>query len=181
LFAGSGSCDLEITVDGPARHVVRLTTAILDDQAKPADRGFTVTRELLEPDTDKAKARFEVGDLVRIKVTVHTSEDRSYVALVDRLPAGLEPVNTRFATSEQVYGAPPADEDYWRPGWTHTELRDDRVLAFADRMDAGELVLEYFARAGTPGRFAAPPATAEAMYEPDVNGRTAAYTLEVVK
>jgi alpha-2-macroglobulin len=172
---------LEIAVDGPARHVVRLDAAIRDDQAKAVARGFTLTRELLEPAADTAKTRFEVGDLVRIRVTVHAPEDRSYVALVDRLPAGLEPVNTKFATSEQVYGAPPSDEDYWKPGWTHQELRDDRVLAFADRMDAGDLVLEYFARAGTPGSFSAPPATVEAMYEPDVNARTAAYAIEVAK
>ncbi|MCK9463497.1 MAG: MG2 domain-containing protein [Proteobacteria bacterium] len=179
--AGAASRALEISVDGPARHVVRLDASIRDERAKPVDRGFTVTRELLEPASDAPKKSVAVGELVRIKVTVRTAEDRNYVAVVDRLPAGLEPVNTRFATAEQVYGTPPEDDDYWKPGWTHTELRDDRVLAFADRMGAGELVLEYFARAGTPGRFAAPPATAEAMYEPDINGRTAAYVLEVGK
>ena len=63
----------------------------------------------------------------------------------------------------------------------HRELRDDRVLAFADRLPAGRHVLDYVVRATIPGTFTVSPALAEAMYEPDVNGRTVVGKMEVTK
>jgi alpha-2-macroglobulin len=176
----AGPAALELETSAPARHLVRLVSALREDAAIPSDRGLSISRELLAPTEDAPTGRVKVGDLVRVRVTVRAPEDRRYVAVVDRLPAGLEPVNARFATSEETYREPPSSSWYWRPGWTHTELKDDRALAFADTMEKGELVLEYLARAATPGRFTALPATAEEMYEPDVNGRTASYALEVL-
>ena len=54
-----------------------------------------------------------------------------------------------------------------------------RALAFADRLPAGKHLFEYIVRATIPGRFTAGPAQVEAMYEPDINGRTAATHVEV--
>ena len=67
------------------------------------------------------------------------------------------------------------------PTWDHKELRDDRVVAFSDRMRQGKHTLEYMARATIPGKFTAAPAHAEAMYEPEVMGRTAEASLQVVR
>jgi len=160
-----------------------LVLASMDDRGQGVDRGFAIEREYLDPDTGKPLTAFKVGDMVRVKVKVKTKEDRHYVAVVDPLPAGFEPVNTRLATSATDYDRDRDDDRYrwWRPGWTYTELRDDRVLAFADLMRDGELELEYLARAIAPGNFTAAPATAEAMYQPDVNGRTAARKIKVAK
>jgi hypothetical protein len=108
------------------------------------------------------------------------------VAVEDPLPAGFEAVNTRLETSEvrmDPEGGTGAAGRFgygWRRnGWSHTELRDDRVLAFIDRFWPGEAVLEYTARALTPGTFTAAPARAEQMYQPEIQGRTAAATVEV--
>ena len=65
------------------------------------------------------------------------------------------------------------------PTWAHTELRDDRVLWFADAIDAGTHVMTYQARATIDGSFAVAPTTIEAMYQPDVRARTASATLTV--
>ncbi len=71
---------------------------------------------------------------------------------------------------------------YWNPPtWDHTETRDDRVLWFSDRVWKGTHVMTYQARATIDGTFAVPPAHVEAMYEPDVMGRTASTTFTVVK
>ncbi len=121
--------------------------------------------------------RLRAGQLVTVLVVVKSPSDRSFVAVVDPIPAGLEAVNTKLATSQH---APRRYSGYgyrhgrrWKYGWTHTELRDDRVLGFADRMRAGELVMEYLARATISGTFQAGPTTAEEMYTPAVNGRSA--------
>jgi uncharacterized protein YfaS (alpha-2-macroglobulin family) len=173
--------ELAIETDGPARYAVRLVLARKEDRSAGVDNGFEVQREYVDPDSGEPLSDFAVGDLVRVKLRVNTTHERHYAALVDPLPAGFEAVNTRLATSAQEYRneRPRHRRWYWKPGWTHTELRDDRVLAFADLMDPGTLELEYLARATSPGSFTAAPAHAEAMYEPEVNGRTAARKVEV--
>jgi hypothetical protein len=175
---------LELVTSGPARYAVRLRLGVRDDRGESRERGFTVTREYLDPGKDEPKTAFAVGDLVRVRVTVKADGDRYWVAVEDPLPAGFEAVNTRLETSQ----VRPARDDgrderyrygYRRNEWSYTELRDDRVLAFADRFHPGEAVLEYLARALTPGSFTAAPARAEQMYEPEVFGRTAAAKVEV--
>ena len=61
----------------------------------------------------------------------------------------------------------------------HQELHDDHVEWFADDMISGTYELHYKARAATAGTFAVLPAHIEAMYEPDVMGRTASTTLTI--
>jgi uncharacterized protein YfaS (alpha-2-macroglobulin family) len=106
------------------------------------------------------------------------------VAVVDRLPAGFEPVLTRFKTS---YGGDDGRARggfwWWRDetAWQNLELRDDRALLFADLLVAGESRQEYLARATTVGAFTAPPSTAEAMYQPEIAGRSAAGKVVVVR
>jgi hypothetical protein len=102
---------------------------------------------------------------------------------VDPLPAGFEAVNPKLATSEASSPGRhrPAYMRRYRShyGFSHRELRDDRFQAFANRLPSGRKELRYLARATTAGTFEAPPAHAEAMYEPDVRGRSAAVTVEV--
>jgi uncharacterized protein YfaS (alpha-2-macroglobulin family) len=45
---------------------------------------------------------------------------------------------------------------------------------------AGIYRFEYLARAATPGIFGVPPAAVELMYDPEVRGRSAAATFEVL-
>jgi hypothetical protein len=61
------------------------------------------------------------------------------------------------------------------------ERHDDRVVAYAPWVPAGIHRFEYLARATTPGKFAAPPARAELMYDPEVHGSTGPLVFEVLK
>ena len=59
------------------------------------------------------------------------------------------------------------------------EVRDDRVLTFFGHIDPGMYRVHYLARAASIGTFVAPPTRIEAMYAPEVYGRTAASALTV--
>ncbi len=63
------------------------------------------------------------------------------------------------------------DSGWWSP-FDHREMRDDRVSWFATYLWAGTYTASYVARATTPGVFIRPPAHAEEMYNPSVQGRT---------
>jgi hypothetical protein len=112
---------------------------------------------------------------------------RTHVALIDPLPAGLEPVNPALAVSQTTpppeLGEDGVDEvdgdggfDSWFCCWNwfeHQNLRDDRAEAFAGYLPGGTYEYSYIARATTPGSFVVPPARAEEIYAPEVFGRSA--------
>jgi len=105
------------------------------------------------------------------------------VVIDDPLPAGLEAVDASLATSSRTLdvdarGSEPS-ADGFRTTWSRRELRDDRVLFFADEMPPGLYRFRYLARATTLGRFVAPPTAVSEMYQPEVFARTAASELTI--
>ncbi|MCC6337564.1 MAG: alpha-2-macroglobulin [Myxococcales bacterium] len=152
--------------------------------------------------------KFYAGDLVRIRVRVATNQERHWAAFEVPLPAGLEPVDTSLATTAKLTRAPDEEErdvgyedegyedgyegsaeggdfdDPWRYSfWTpfnHTEMRDSRVVVFADHLPPGVHVTSFVARATTPGTYILKPAKGELMYEPEVWGRSEGGSFEVV-
>jgi alpha-2-macroglobulin len=200
LAEAPAGADLTVGKDGPGRLYYRLglryAPASLD--LAPADQGFAVER-VYEAVDDPADVRREAdgwtiraGSRVRVKVTMAVPSRRYHVALVDPLPAGLEPMNPELATTGTIPDAPPDTVDvvgapglggpgrhggwwwWWRRAWfDHQNMRDDRVEAFASLVWEGVYTYRYVARATTPGRFVVPPPRAEEMYAPETFGRGA--------
>ncbi len=125
-----------------------------------------------------SSATLDAGALVRVTLRLTSPTARSYVVLDDALPAGLEALNASFETTASGIANQSGSGQWWG-SFNHTEVRDDRVLLFADYLRAGEHTYTYVARATTPGTFVHPPARAEAMYQPETQGRTATGTLTV--
>ena len=141
-----------------------------------ARRGFTVRQRYLDPRSGQPVEKLRLGQLVRIVTEVVADNGKGrFVAAVAPLPAGLEPVDTSLATEQTA----EEDRDRYSWDWDHRELRDDRVTAFQDDWGADKRSLGFLARATTVGRFLAPGAHAEAMYRPEVSGRTEARWVEV--
>jgi uncharacterized protein YfaS (alpha-2-macroglobulin family) len=167
---------LEVVSDHPAHLTARVTEARVDPGAELA-RGFTIQRSYVDASGHTATA-FKAGDLVTVRLAIHADADHHWVALVDPIPAGFEIQNPKLASGSAAADKPAADpwsSPAWRTQitWTHQDLRDDRVEWFADAIAAGNYELTYQARATIDGQFTAMPATVEAMYQPDVRGRTA--------
>jgi hypothetical protein len=151
--------------------------AILQDGM---DQGFRVERSYAADAGGPAVTTFKAGDLVKVTLTLKLTKERRFVAVTDPLPAGLEPVESWFATTASALARQQRDEEeggdwmsWWqRGGFDRVERHDDRVLLFATRLSEGEHVFSYVARATTSGTFRTAPAHAEEMYEPEVFGRT---------
>ena len=84
------------------------------------------------------------------------------------VPAGLEPVQENLGKGHSA-SAMAGEGGYWI---SYQEKRRDRVLLFADVLAPGRHSHTIQLRATTPGRYALPPARAEAMYTPEVYGRS---------
>jgi len=162
----------------------------------PDQQGIQVERWYEDYDTGKPIVSAPEGSLVRVRLRITVTADRQFVALTDPLPAGLEAVDLSLRTTGQLPGpgaTPPeavpseaaeAGDEYpygwyfgsWDSGWwspfDHRELRDDRVVYSAAVLWTGRYTATYVARATTPGTFMRPPAHAEEMYNPAVQGRS---------
>ncbi|MFO7561535.1 MAG: Ig-like domain-containing protein [Enhygromyxa sp.] len=164
-----------------------------------------------EPDPEAVKqladGSWEVKAGTNVKVTISVvAQDRStYVVVDDPLPAGFEGQNPRFLTSVAASSQATVDYGYGsgrRPGrggydysygrgsfgwwfpwfsFSHTQMRDDRMLLFADWMPAGVYTYSYTARATNLGTFILPPVHAEAMYEPERFGHGSSSVVKIVE
>ena len=178
--------DLTLGKDGPGRLYFRIGMqyAPTDLRPPPMDQGFTVSRtyEAVEEPGDVRQDEggvwhVKLGKKVRARVTMVAPARRYHVALVDPIPAGLEPMNPALAVTGVIPQDPSAQKNadpywYWHSTWyEHQNMRDERVEAFASLVWEGIHEYVYTARATTPGTFVVPPPKAEEMYSPEVFGR----------
>lgn len=164
------------------------------EKAEPLAEGIVIGRQYFPTDpatlqpAGEATDRFEIGDVVQVKLTLICDEPRHYVAVEDPIPAGFEILDTSLKTAsaaaqgvelEQVRedGRDPAEIPWWERGWwswwVDSQLLDHKAAFFASELPAGTFELSYLIRAQLAGNFLAAPAKAEEMYFPEVFGRSA--------
>jgi alpha-2-macroglobulin len=156
------------------------------EQVQALDRGILIARQYSpvgRPGTWVDSAA--VGDVIQVKLTLIAPTDLYYVVVEDPLPAGFEGVDLGLKTTS-VVGEPPTlrnltaeEQDRWyrRYGWgwwwfSHSEMRDEKAVLFAQYLPRGTYEYTYLMRAGVPGAFLTMPATAYQMYVPEVFGRS---------
>lgn len=185
------SGDLVLAKEGPGRLYYRLgMTYAPTSQVLPArENGFSIERRYFVDGKPVGETEVEVaaGSYVKVHLTVVVPVEHHWVVVDDPLPAGVEPVNLKFATSLATLDTQTGTKNqsywgwWWPVSWDHTEQRDDRVLLFADRLSPGVYEHSYVVRATTPGTFYLPPSKISEMYQPEVMGRTASGRFVVQK
>ncbi len=186
---GSAANDnVVVKLDNGGHLGVRVTEARVD-AGKSMSNGFSITRSYADT-AGSAKTSFKAGEMVTVKLSITANDNRKWIALVDPIPAGFEIINPKLAAGGQNLAPAGATPDPWAQRrqaywnaitWDHQEMRDDRMLWFADDMRQGTYELSYQARATIDGSFRVMPATVEAMYFPDVRGRTEMTSVTVTK
>lgn len=166
---------------------------------KARDEGLFVTKlvrgvapaavnEALASIPKRSDDAVNAGELVVVDLLFESAEPRDHVVLDDPLPAGLEALDYELDTTSQANRDAEArahdrKEKFlgttFRTARSRREVRDDRVVTFFDRIEPGMYRVRYLARAASVGSFVVPPTRIEAMYAPEVFGRTAATTLAV--
>ena len=106
------------------------------------------------------------GELVEIELEIDSKNDYEYLIFEDMKAAGFEPVDLRSGYSGNPLGA-------------YMELRDERVAFFVRALPRGKHSIAYRMRAEIPGRFAALPTRASAMYAPELRGNSEEIKLRI--
>ena len=95
----------------------------------------------------------------------------------DPLPAGAEAIDTGLATTSLLEQDPTLRREdsyfwWWWHWYSHSELRDEKVVLFADYLRAGTYEYSYTFRATLPGDYHVIPTVAKEFYFPEVFGRS---------
>jgi hypothetical protein len=151
--------------------IVGRTYSIINEQCGGVGAGLVPAQTC--PPVTEAKA----GDDIRVKVTLVAPNDLYFVTLEDPIPAGAEPVDTSLLTTSVVGQPPeldPRDPFYYGWGWwwfSKSEIRDDKVVLFADYLPRGTYEYTYTLHASRAGTYNVIPTWARETYFPEVFGR----------
>jgi hypothetical protein len=97
-----------------------------------------------------------------------------YVVINDLLPSCFEIENPRLQTTGRLAFMPRSS---YEP--QYIDIRDDRMLLFANLQPRERLVYYYSIRVISRGEFEIPPVAAECMYDPTVAGASSAGNLRI--
>ncbi len=177
--------------DGPGRlyYTAHLKVYLPVEEIEPLNRGVIVQRQYTRADCVPTKdtpchdvTEAGVGDVIQVKLTIIAPHDLYYLVVEDMLPAGAEAIDTSLDTTSLLEREPTLrrqmDRDYWYDfywwwwNWySRTELRDEKVVLFADYVPAGTYEYTYTFRAVLPGEYQVIPTFANEFYFPEVFGR----------
>jgi alpha-2-macroglobulin len=163
---------------GSLYYTAHLNLWLPVDQVAALDRGVVISRAYYRPgDLTHPVTDAKQGEVLLARLTVVAASTLHYLLVDDPLPAGMEAVDTSLNSSPQATAPDQYDwtrlgADGW--GWwffTHSELRDEKVVLSTDVLPPGTYVYTYQVRASTPGAFNVMPPTAQEFYFPEVYGR----------
>jgi uncharacterized protein YfaS (alpha-2-macroglobulin family) len=178
--AASPALSISRTGMGRVYYTARVQS-FAPEAPEAVDRGFQVERRyepFVQVGTSPAATSFSAGDVIRVTIALTVRGEGRYLALTDPVPAGFEPIDGWFATTARDL-AEEATSEPRRDIFDYVEKHDDRVLAFATRLGSGRHEFSYLVRATTSGVFRASGARVEAMYAPELGGRSTAAVVTV--
>lgn len=185
--------------DGRLYYTAHLRVYLPVEEIDPVNRGIIVYREYTDAACEPTRENpcpevqeIKVGDVVRVKLTIIAPNDLYYVVVEDPLPAGGEAIDTTLATTSlldqdpslrrQNKGSMWYDWYWWWWNWySRSEMRDEKVVLFADYLAKGTYEYTYTFRATLPGEYRVIPTVASEMYFPEVFGRSDGRLLTIAR
>jgi hypothetical protein len=174
-LAGTPGSRLEFRVEegGPVYYTgtLRWDESVVDRH--PREGGLSLVRRIQSLGGSETP---RLGDPVAVILEIAVERECAYLALRNPLPAGLEAIQPRFLPEPGVpawrFSRAPAA--YPCLPVTHVETLDAEVRIFTGRVPPGVYEYRYAARVRAAGTFVHPPATVEAMYEPEFSAASGA-------
>jgi uncharacterized protein YfaS (alpha-2-macroglobulin family) len=191
---------------GPGEGVMYYTAHLrvfqpVEDLKPVDDRGIIVQRRYTlascaEADRNKCPevTTAKLGDVIRVDLTIIAPHDLYYIVLEDPLPAGAEAIDTGLATTSMLAASPNLQPRYsekggmvypyywwWWNWYDRSELRDEKVVLFADYLYRGTYEYSYTMRATLSGEYKVIPTVANEFYFPEVFGRSDGRLLTITK
>ena len=162
---------LQLTHEGSGKPwaTMQILAAVPVKEARA--NGFRVTREVT-PVQEKQSGKVTRGDVWRVRLSVESDQEMSWVVLNDPIPGGARILgegdgrDSRLASLGEKEGA-KAENKAWP---TYVERTFSAYSAYYGYVPRGKFYIDYTLRLNNAGEFSLPATRVEAMYAPEVFG-----------
>jgi hypothetical protein len=116
----------------------------------------------------EAEPTLRVGDRIRVHIDIYCRRDMDNMVLSDQRAAAFEPVST-------------ASGWCWNDGLCYyTDVRDERVDCYIDRLNEGHYYVEYDLLVRHAGTFANGIGSLHSVYAPEFRANTSSTKIRIV-
>lgn len=189
-LSSNNTIDVLLLKDGTGHmyYSLHFQYAPKNPEVNAIDCGFTVSRAYYEAEETgvgefhkiekKSKLSLNsqgymvvnVSKLIWVEIQVQISKKRNHVAIIDKLPAGVE---NDLKLSQKIRSR----TEVW---FNYENLRDERSECFATVLQEGIFTYSYICRATIKGTFLVPPTRVEETYKPQIFGTTDSSKLVII-
>ena len=131
--------------------------------------GFRVTRTVT-PVQEKQSGKVTRGDVWRVRLTVESDQEMSWVVLNDPIPAGARILGEGDGRDSHIASLGKREGGVAWP--TFVERTFSAYRAYYGYVPRGKFSIDYTLRLNNSGEFSLPATRVEAMYAPEVFGET---------
>ncbi len=136
---------------------------------EPRANGFRVTREIT-PIQEKQSGKVSRGDVWRVRLTVESDQEMSWVVLNDPIPAGARILGEGDGRDSHIAGIGERETGVAWPAYVERTFGAYR--AYYGYVPRGKFSIDYTLRLNNAGEFSLPATRVEAMYAPEVFGES---------
>ena len=158
---------LKLTHEGSGQPWAAMQVLAAVPVKEPVANGFRVTREVT-PMQEKETGKVSRGDVWRVRLTVESDQEMSWVVLNDPIPAGARILGEGDGRDSHIAGM---DERETGNAWpAYVERTFSAYRAYYGYVPRGRFSTDYTVRLNNAGEFSLPATRVEAMYAPEVFG-----------
>lgn len=166
--------------DGTLYYKAHLFVSRPAEDVQPFGKGMSISRvfaDFSEDGTPQFTQEGTTGDLLQVQLTLVLENDAHYLMVEDRIPAGVEILDTRLNTTRQdttEYQVSAPFKNGW--GWWYFNsptVYDDRITWSVNYLPAGTYQLTYTISLTHPGEYQVLPARGWEVYFPEIQAVSA--------
>ncbi|MCA0243545.1 MAG: alpha-2-macroglobulin [Proteobacteria bacterium] len=170
---------LQVVQQGSGKPWLTVQSLAARPLASAFNAGYAVKRSVSVVQRKDAE-RWSRGDVLRVRLEIEATSDRTWVVLSDPIPGGASILGTGLQRDSQIATRGERRAGDAGSAWTAYEERSfEAFRSYFEVLPGGRHVVEYTLRLNTAGRFALPPTRVEAMYAPETFGEAPNAPIEV--
>ena len=163
----SASNTLKITHEGSGKPWAALQVLAAVPITEPKANGFRVTREVT-PIQEKLSGTISRGDVWRVRLTVDSDQEMSWVVINDPIPSGARILGEGDGRDSHI--ASMGERESGRAWPAYVERTFSAYRAYYSYVPRGKFAIDYTVRLNNAGEFSLPATRVEALYAPEVFG-----------
>lgn len=164
---GAAGDKLQLTHEGSGKPWAALQVLAAVPAKEARANGLRVTREVT-PMQEKQSGKVSRGDIWRVRLSIESDQEMSWVVVNDPIPAGARILGEGDGRDSHIAGMGEREGGSAWPAYVERTFSAYR--AYYGYVPRGKFAIDYTLRLNNAGEFSLPATRVEAMYAPEVFG-----------